>query len=647
MKRRAVFGAVVASLALCSTASAQQFTPGAQTLGDRLLPTIGNGGYDVQHYDLTINNDPAANTMVSSADITIRATQNLSEFSLDLHRSLNVTGVTIDGVAATLTRPEGADKVVVTPAAGIVNNRVFHAVVAYSGTPVEVIDPDGSAEGWSPIFTSGVRTGAFVVNEPIGAMGWFPSNNHPIDKATYDFHLTVPDTHTALGNGELVSKVDNDGPTSTWNWRLSVPMTTYLSTSTVGLFDYRNWTAPATPGAVGRSGQPLQFYDAIESALSPTQKANAITAADRQDDIVKFIADEIGSPYPFDSHGVVLHRNNLGYALEVQTKSHFSGSSISLSTLAHEIAHQWFGDHVTIDSWSELWFNEGWATWWAWYWNNKQNGNATTVEQQFTNNYNSTQQPTRWNTPPGNLPSAQVLFSTFPTYTRPAMMLEAYRQIVGPSSFFAFARALMAEYGGSGINYGEFVALAKRIAQERSGFTGSNLDKLDTFFQQWVYGVGKPAMTPTTFFLSSSVNGTVDGTVPATLSLSLGAAPDFGAFVPGVGQTYTASTAASVVSSAGDGALSVFDPSSNARGRLVNGAFALTAPLQAKAASAGGTGSAFAALGDAPTNLLTYSGPVSNDHVTIDFQQAVGANEPLRTGTYSKTLTFTLSTTQP
>jgi aminopeptidase N len=642
MKRRAVFGAVVLSLALCSTANAQQFTPGARTLNDRLLPTIGNGGYDVQHYDLTINYDPVANTMVSSTDITIRATQGLSEFSLDLHRNLNVAGVTIDGVAATVTRPEGTDKLVVSPAAGIANNRVFHAVVAYSGTPVQVVDPDDSFEGW-------VRTtsGGFVVNEPMGAMGWFPSNNHPTDKATYDFHLTVPDAHTALGNGELVSKVDNPDPTSTWNWHMGVPMASYLSTSTVGLFDYRAWTAPASPGALGISGQPLEFYDAIETALSSTQKANALTAADRQDDIVKWMSDQIGEPYPFDSHGVVLHRNPAGYALEVQTKSHFSGTSIGMSTLAHEISHQWFGDHVSPDSWSDLWFNEGWATWWAWYWNNKQNGSGTTVEQQFTNNYNSTSQPTRWNTPPGNLPNAEVLFSTFPTYTRPGLMLEAYRQIVGESSFFAFQRALLDEHGGGDINAAEFIALAKRIAQERSGFTGSNLTKLDIFFQQWIYGVGKPAMTPTTFFQSSSTDGDVSGTVPATLSLSLGGAPSFGAFVPGVAETYDASTAATVVSSAGDGMLSVFDPSANARGHLVNGAFALEAPLQARASSAGGAGSAFAALGDAPTNLLTYTGPVSNDAVTIDFQQSVGANEPLRTGTYSKTLTFTLSTTQP
>jgi aminopeptidase N len=582
--------------------------------------------------------------MASSADLTLRATQALSEFSLDLHRNLNVTGVTIDGVAATVSRD--ADKLIVTPAAGIANNRVFHAVVAYSGTPVQITDPDDSFEGWVRI-----TNGGFVMNEPVGAMGWFPNNNHPRDKATYDFHLEVPDTtHTALGNGELVSKVDNDGPTTTWNWRSTVPMASYLTTSTVGVFDYRNWTttAPLEDACVaGRPGLPLQYYDAIESALSTTQKTNATNAANRQDDIIRFISDEIGAPYPFGSHGVVLHRNPAGYALEVQTKSHFSGTSISLSTLSHEIAHQWFGDHITPDNWSDLWFNEGWATWWAWYWSNKCNNVGTTVEQQFTNNYNSTTQPSRWNIPPGMVPTAADMFTTFHTYTRPGMMLEAYRQIVGSPAFFAFQRALLAEHGGGHINAAQFVALAKRIAQERAGFTGSNLTKLDTFFQQWIYLAGKPTMTPTTFFLSSSTDGTVTGTVPATLSLSLGTAPTFGSFIPGQPGTYTASTVATVISSAGDGALSVFDPSANARGRLVNGAFALTAPLQVKASSAGGTASSYAPLGDTPTNVLTYSGPTSNDAVTVDFQQTIGANEPLRTGTYSKTLTFTLSTTQP
>ena len=141
--------------------------------------------------------------------------------------------------------------------------------------------------------------------------------------------------------------------------------------------------------------------------------------------------------------------------------------------------------------------------------------------------------------------------------------------------------------------------------------------------------------------------GDVGGTVPATLSLSLGAPASFGAFAPGIANDYTASTTANVVSTAGDATLSVSDPSTTSPGRLVNGAFALPQALQASANSLSGTGGAFAPLGAAPTTLLTYGNPASNDPVTVDFKQPIAANDALRTGTYSKTLTFTLSTTTP
>jgi hypothetical protein len=137
--------------------------------------------------------------------------------------------------------------------------------------------------------------------------------------------------------------------------------------------------------------------------------------------------------------------------------------------------------------------------------------------------------------------------------------------------------------------------------------------------------------------------------VPPTLSLSLGAPAAFGAFTPGVDGTYDASTTANVISSAGDGVLSVSDPSSVNTGKLMNGSFTLAQPLQASATSAAGSGGAFAPVGGSanPTSVLTYAGPTSNDQVTLNFRQTIGRTEALRTGAYSKTLTFTLSTTQP
>ena len=652
MRRRswAAIGGVFLSVALCGTASAQ-FSPGARTLGDPYYPNTGNGGYDAQHYDLTINYDPVAHTINAATQATMRATQALSEFSLDFVGSYAITSVKVNGADAAFTRDVDPltykHKLVITPAAGIANDTAFTVEVAYNGTPQNFVDPDASLEGFMRTTAS---LGAFVMNEPVGAMAWFPNNNHPRDKATFDFHLTAPVAYSTAGNGELVSKVDNGDGTATWHWHLGYPMASYLSTSTIGLYDF---VEDVGATAVGAGGRPLKTYSYIESALpetsanpanTQTKTANRASIA-RQDAIVKFIADTIGAPYPYDSHGVVSARAPAGgtYALEVQTKSHFGNGIVNAGTLAHEIAHQWFGDSVGPASWREIWFNEGWATWWATYWANKQNGSPTTNLDSFNAGYDATNNPTRWNTAPAALGGPDEMFDTFPVYTRPSMMYESYRQIVGDTAFFAFQKALVTEHAYGTISQAQFVALAKRIAAEKAGLEASNLDKLDRFFDQWLNLPAKPPLTHRNFFLSTTVpNVTVSGTVPATLSLTLGATPTFGGFAPGVTKSYESSSIATITSTAGDATLSVVDPSATAPGHLVNGAFSLAQALQAKA----GTG-AYAPVSGTPLSLLTYSGPVSGDPVTIGFKQDTGSTEPLRTGTYSKTLTYTLSTTNP
>jgi PKD repeat protein len=158
--------------------------------------------------------------------------------------------------------------------------------------------------------------------------------------------------------------------------------------------------------------------------------------------------------------------------------------------------------------------------------------------------------------------------------------------------------------------------------QLASGNTINNLVNLN-----WVEFAGNGVTVQQT-----ATNGDAGGSVPATLALSLGTPQAFGAFTPGIEKTYDASMTANVISTAGDATLSVVDPSSNNPGHLVN---------------AKGTGSAFAPVGSSPLNILTYGGPASNDTATIAFQQAIGRTDALRTGAYSKTLTFTLSTTTP
>jgi M6 family metalloprotease-like protein len=161
--------------------------------------------------------------------------------------------------------------------------------------------------------------------------------------------------------------------------------------------------------------------------------------------------------------------------------------------------------------------------------------------------------------------------------------------------------------------------------------------------------VSDPSKTATATCAQAQTGGTVGGSVPATLSLTLGSAAAFGAFQPGVARDYFASTDAKVTSTAGDALLSVADPSSSNTGHLVNGAFSLPQALQSRGRNAANTGTAYNNVGSSasPLNLLTWNGPVSNDAVSLDFKQSIGAGDALRTGAYSKTLTFTLSTTTP
>jgi hypothetical protein len=227
-------------------------------------------------------------------------------------------------------------------------------------------------------------------------------------------------------------------------------------------------------------------------------------------------------------------------------------------------------------------------------------------------------------------------------------MIEGLREIIGESSFRELIKQWQTKYRYGNAETKDFIALAKQVAADKSGFEASNLGKLDAYFQQWLYGTTKPALNPTSFFQSTTVPGVpIGGSVPATLSLSLDRPIAFGAFVPGTADTYTASTTANVISTAGDATLSVADPSANVPGHLVNGAFSLASPLRVKATNAGTPTSTLAPLGATPLTLLSYNGPISNDKVAIDFSQSIAANEPLRTGSYSKTLTYTLSTTNP
>ncbi len=340
---------------------------GSRSLGDPLLPQLGNGGYDARHYLIELDYDPTANHFdEATTTVQARATKTLSQFSLDFQDDLEVTGVTVGGRTAqyafedatpqlsdnpTVTQPQ---KLVVTPQSSTRPRagHEFTVEVRYRGTPVQFTDPDESSEGWIracyPLSAPQTCDGSFVVNEPMGAQSWFPSNNYPTDKATFETRITVPSSKTALGIGELASRKTNRDGTTTWRWTEDDPTATYLTTATVGDFDL-----PVGAMTETSTRRNLPVYNAIDSSATPTQKAAIQASLDRAPEQVNFLSNLFGR-YPFDSTGAVADRAaGVGYALEVQTKPHYSGGftngnpSINLGTQLHELAHQWVGNSAT------------------------------------------------------------------------------------------------------------------------------------------------------------------------------------------------------------------------------------------------------------------------------------------------------------
>ena len=314
----------------------------AEGLGDRFYPFLGNGGYDVLHYDIELDVDPTANTISALTSISAQATEDLEMFNLDL-LGLEVHSVTVGGDPAEFSRY--GHELTVVPASPLAAGSEFEVEVHYSGSPEPVSDPGVpfSKMGW--LHRDGV---IYTLGEPSGSMTWFPSNNHPTDKATYEIEIIVPEGVTAASNGLLIDETTTDGKT-TFTWRMDDPMATYLAAVYVGDFERIDHGPLYEGGPLWRDYVPRDARDEIVQALSVTP------------DVIAFLEDLLG-PYPFDAYGTIVMPFQLGLALENQTLSIHGPATIGPDVIAHEAAHQWMGDSVSPADWSEIWLNEGFAT---------------------------------------------------------------------------------------------------------------------------------------------------------------------------------------------------------------------------------------------------------------------------------------------
>ncbi|RXS83871.1 M1 family peptidase [Streptomyces sp. TM32] len=450
--------ALSASLLLSAcTSSDPRGAAGSGGVGDPLFPALGNGGYQVRHYGLDLDYDVEKGRLDATADLTAEATKDLRSFQLDL-QGLKVSGVRVDGEDAAFSRK--GHKLIVRPADGLRKGASFRTTVHYGGSPQELTDPDGTTEGW-------VKTpdGAFVAGEPAGSMTWFPGNNHPADKATYDVTITVPKGYTAVSNGELRAQRTSGGHT-TFTWHNGRPMASYLATATIGRFDVRTSRTP--------DGLPLYV------AVDPAEVGASRGPLEKLPEIVEWESGLFG-PYPFASAGAVVDRTPSRItwgALETQTKPIYAGAP-DTTTVVHEMAHQWFGDSVTPKTWADTWLNESFATYAEWLWAEHKGGK--TPQQQFDALYKDAPHHERWDFPPARPGTAKNVTGP-PVYERGAMFLQQLRNAVGDQTFFRILKEWPAAYRYRTADSADFLA----FCQERT-----DVD-LAPLFQAWLYGEGKP-----------------------------------------------------------------------------------------------------------------------------------------------------------
>ncbi|WP_199431022.1 M1 family metallopeptidase [Qaidamihabitans albus] len=465
---RAGTGAVAAALVavLFTTSASAVPDPGAPGLGDPYYPGAGNGGYDVAHYDIRLTYRPEADRLAGTTTILATTRQELSRFNLDF--GLKVRSVRVNNQPARFaTDPDDPSELVVTPHTPLAENQPVTVVVNYADTPSKV-----AIDG----FTAWKRTdtGALAVDEPHIAEWWFPSNDHPTDKATYDVSVEVPDDVSALSNGSLVRKTKQRAGWTRWNWRSTEPQTTYLAFLAIGDYEVLQSTTP--------SGQPfITAYDPALGASLPAAKASI----ERSPEVVEFLEPYFG-PYPFEAQGGIA-TTGLGFALENQTRSvydqAFFRAGTNMSVVVHESAHQWFGDSVALAEWSDIWLNEGFASYAEFLWSEHVGeGTADELARYLYDSYPADDE--FWQVLPGD-PGPENQFHSA-VYDRGALTVHALREAVGDEAFFTILRTWLERKKGSHGTTEEFVALAEEISGEQ----------LDELFRTWLFTPGKPAAAP-------------------------------------------------------------------------------------------------------------------------------------------------------
>ncbi|MCF4140669.1 M1 family metallopeptidase [Streptomyces sp. Tue 6430] len=465
--RRLALALLAPAVSVCLVAAGAPPVP--LGVGDRLYPHLGNPGYDVASYDLALTYS-GSNDKPLQAVTTIDGwtTGTLDRINLDFAHG-EVRSVEVDGEPAAFAT--AGEDLVITPARPLPRGDWMRVTVRHTSDPVSPGDRDG---GW-------VRTadGLAMANQADAAHLVFPCNDHPSDKAVFTVRVTAPNGYTAVANG-LPTDVDRAARATTWTYRTLHPMATELAQVSIGRSAVLHREGPR--GLPVRDVVPAKDREALEPWLRKTP------------DQIAWMESKVG-PYPFETYGVLVADTATGFELETQTLSLFEKGLFTEpahpawyveSIMVHELAHQWFGDSVSPRTWSDLWLNEGHATWYeALYAQEKAD---RTLEARMKAAYGASD---RWRTaggPPGApeppKPGQKIGIFRANVYDGAALVLFALRQEIGQEAFDRLERSWLDGHRDATAGTADFVRLAARVSGRDLG----------SFFQHWLYDEKTPPM---------------------------------------------------------------------------------------------------------------------------------------------------------
>ena len=431
---------------------------GTAGIGDSYFPLDGNGGYEVAGYKIRNRYRFTTKHLSGHTTLTVRATQDLSTFSLDF--LLPVDRVRIDGRTVPHSRPR-PHEVRVAPPTTIAAGERFRVRVDYAGFP---------ARKWYAGESNWLadRHEVVAMNQPHMAPWWFPANDHPADKARMDVAITVPRGNQVFANGRPVSRRLH-GNLVTRRWVAREPMATYLAMFAAGKFRVRTGVSDGLP-----------WRAVVSERLSSSQLRSNMRLMRRTPGVVAGLEKDLGD-YPFAQVGGLVTSLDVGFALENQTIPTYPAVGSGFTWLVvHEVAHQWFGDSVALRRWRDIWLNEGAATFMELRWQERHNGRS--ADSWLRDAYDTPSLGSFWDLPIGN-PGANRIFD-HRIYERGAMTFQALRNRVGEDDFWAILQQWVADHRNGHGTRAAFQKLAEDVSDE----------ELDGFFDAWL-SAGKPANT--------------------------------------------------------------------------------------------------------------------------------------------------------